>query len=233
MDLRLAHHFLQTNEWRYLFEVFRYHMRVDNRNIKVWKVERANDDRWDDTVETLAAVELAMQALEQAVRAHNGPGIAAFEASLAQLVRDVLGHYHRRTRSANELLRGGYDKVKMEFERAGTVVECHRLWGGVKYVRVSKLLRRIHDVLLGDKYVRETDAWPEWSEWPQSGSVGKYQVAAAPVVVVPVLMLDGDYSVAVPLAPITDEPVEEEQGYLDTDRAVVGDMLQRMHVMNR
>ncbi len=53
MDLRLAHHFLRTNEWRYLFEVFRYHMRDGNQNIKQWS--RDKDDRWDDTIDALSA----------------------------------------------------------------------------------------------------------------------------------------------------------------------------------
>jgi hypothetical protein len=210
MDLRLAHHFLRTNEWKYLFEVFRYHMRGGNKNIRQWSEDK--DDRWDDTIEALSAVEFAMQGLEEAVQAHKGPGIGAFEASLAQLVRDVLGHYHSRTRSANELLRAGYDKIKMEFKREGTVVECHRLFGGVKYVRVCKLLRRIHEVLLGDKYVSETDAWPEWSEWPGSGA---YQVAAAPLVVVPVLNPDGEIVSAVPLDPRAPELRDQEQIFLD------------------
>jgi hypothetical protein len=227
MDLRLAHHFLQTNEWRYLFKVFRYHMRDGNQNIKQWQ-----DDRCNDTIEALAAVEFAMQGLEQDVQAHNRPGIAAFEASLAQLVRDVLGHYHSRTRSANELMRAGYDKIKMEFERDGTVVECHRLWDGVKYVRVCKLLRRIHEVLLGDKYVSETDAWPDWSEWPVSGSSGRYQVATAPVEVIPVFHPDGSVSSAVPLAPVTGE-AEEELRYLDPPPAGVGGMLQQMQNLSR
>jgi hypothetical protein len=224
MDLRLAHHFLRTNEWKYLFKVFRYHMRDGNKNIKQWPAER--DNRWDDTIETLAAVEFTMQGLEAAVEAHNGPQIQAFEAALPQLVRDVLRHYHSRTRSANELLTAGYDKIKMEFERDGTVVECHRLWN-VKFVRVCKLLRRIHEVLLGDKYVSETDAWPDWSRWPGHGARGGYQVAAAPLEVVPVLMPDGEIMATVSLARVTGG-AEEELRYLDSPPAGVGGMLQQM-----
>ena len=82
-------------------------------------------------------------------------------------------------------------------------------------------------MLLGDKYVSETDAWPEWSEWPGSGASGGYQVAAAPVEVVPVLMPDGEIMGAVPLATVTGG-AEEELRDLDADRAGVGDLQQRV-----
>jgi hypothetical protein len=159
MDLRLAHHFLRTNEWKYLVEVFRYHFRDGNANIKKWKIDK--DNRWDDTIETLTSVKYVMQGLEDAVKVHNGAGIRAFEASLVQLLQDALEHFHTRTRSANDLCRANYDIVKMEFVRDGALVECHRLFSGVRYVRLCVFLRRIYEVLQGDKHWSVSESWSE------------------------------------------------------------------------
>jgi hypothetical protein len=206
MDLRLAHHFLRTNEWKYLVEVFRYHFRDGNANIKTWQAEK--DNRWDDTIETLTSVEFAMLGLENAVKVHNGAGIRAFEVSLVQLVQDALEHFHTRIRSGNDLCRARYDSVKMEFVRDGALVECHRLFGGVKYVRLCVLLRRMYEVLQGDKHLSVSESWPEFTKWP--GSLG-YQVAAQPVLMFPVLQPDGSIAAAVPLKPTTAQDEEEER----------------------
>ncbi len=205
----MAHHFLRTNEWQHLVDVFRYYFRDGNQNIKQWKTDR--DDRRDETVETLTAVEFAMQGLQDAVRMHRGADIRAFEVSLVQQLLDALEHFHTRKRCANDLCRARYDCVKMEFFRDGALVECHRLWDGVKYVRLCVLLRRIYEVLEGDKHWSVTVSWPEWSEWPDSG---KYQVAPEPVLVVPVVHPDGSIAVPVPLTPTTVQE-EEEQRLLD------------------
>ena len=131
--------FLQNNEWKYLINVFRYHFRDDNKNIKTWKVEK--DDRWEDTVVMLTAMAIAMEGLEKAVTENNMAGIRLFESSIRTQVQDVMENFVGHMTSTVQLCRGGYDHVKMEFSRAASCVECHRLFGDVKFLRLCVLLR--------------------------------------------------------------------------------------------
>ena len=217
MESLVMYKFLQNNEWKYLINVFRFYFRDANKNIKTWKVDQ--DDRWEDTVVMLTAMQLAMDGLEQAVTANNMAGIRLYESAIRTQIHDVMQHFAGRITSFRQLFTGGYNRVKMEYATGISHVECHRLFGGVKFTALHVLLMRIYVVLEGANPDSPSNAWLNWAQGPSSF---KYQVPGEPVPQIPVFLPNGDLAVAVPLtwAPNTEQREAEEREYLDVHQVI-------------
>lgn len=208
--------FLQNNEWKYLINVFRFHFRDANKNIKTWRADK--DDRWEDTVVMLTAMQLAMDGLEQAVTENNMAGIRLYESGIRTQIHDVMEHFAGRMTSFRQLFPGGYNRVKMEYATGMSHVECHRLFGGVKFTALHVLLRRIYVVLEGANPDSPSNAWLNWAQGPSSFV---YQVPGQPVPQIPVLLPDGTPAVAVPLNFLPEQLEALEQTFLDQQQVVI------------
>lgn len=210
MDCLVMYKFLQNNEWKYLINVFRFHFRAENKNIKTWTADK--DDRWEDTVVVLTAMQLAMDGLEQAVTANNMAGVRLYESAIRTQIHDVMEHFIGRITSFRQLFRGGYNRVKMEYATGISHVECHRLFGGVIFTSLHVLLMRMYVVLEGPNPASLSNAWLNWAQWPSNF---KYQVPGEPVPQIPVWFPNGDPAVAVPLTNRAEQLAALEQAFLD------------------